>query len=940
VSRTPRRGSHGPPAPQAPRGTSGSGELLKATVDSELARIALKLYEAGYNVVPVGPDKRPLASWSSRKRIELEELKKLLDKATGIAIVAGPENYWGDVGDYLVIIDVDNPSVLGKSLKLKEIFESTVVWKTGPRCPKPRCYNKHLEVLELGKKFKCSCGHEFTVEEAARGYGALVLVNGELVKRVLGGSTVRVGPVELLVNNYQLIPPSLHPTGVRYEWVRPIDLSQPNHGLRSLEEEDLKQLLEELRPRSKLEEHIEVEARPEGAQRLRELQSHDILEIVDALLPAYKPGVRQHIWLFLSGWAAKAKISPVSVAEILKTLYDRTRDSDSIKTRASAIVYSCRKAGISLEPYVKRLEEVLGVKPYGLEGEIKEEEVKGKSGLQEVLEEVLGEERAIDVIRLIEEIFGAASPYRGDSVVELLDYDRQLYAVVNLRKLVVVRATRRGGSLVYKERVFEGAPVEVEVYVNPIGGVTKYRVKWATSLRPRPLELGPAYLEDIIDRLKIEGLVYHSRLASDVLAAIIGGFIRKGRAIIKTELEAPGFYEVDNKLVVVSYEVRKPSVEELREALELLNELAGVWFKHVIDRFSTVIKWGAIAPFGYIYKGKGRWLNWLYLYGATNTGKTTMALIATVYMWGLREIEHRKAGSFIDSEARIGHVLSQSTFPVIINEPRGALDREGVVELIKHAVEYLKARGRYHRGSYVEIPALALLIFTSNRYLPRDDALLRRFKVLRFTPGDRIPLEKVKEFETKVKPRLPKLKAIGQFIASYVLENGLGEDPEAYAVKLLEEAYKAAGLNSSEWLYLEGATEDVEEVYESIIEQIRAHILKRVNEEYNRYVGRVDVETSEGIDRRYRWQLPLEERLKIVLEYQLIPWLLSRGEEILVTRGLVEELRDVVGDMGGLEGLAQLLGWDYKDRKIGGKTVKVALTSLRDLVKFLAPPVE
>jgi hypothetical protein len=745
--------------------------------------------------------------------------------------------------------------------------------------------------------------------------------------------------VELLVNNYALIPPSIHTTGVRYEWVRPLDLSLPGHGLLSLGEEDLKQLLEELRPKPGPEEAV-VEARVEGGRRLRELQPHEILEIVDALLPAYKPGVRQYIWLFLSGWGAKAGISPVSIAEVLKALYDRTGDNDSIKTRASAIVYSYKKAGVSLEPYARRLEEILGVKPYGLEGEVREEEVKGKSGLQEVLEEILGEERAVDVIRLIEERFGVASPFKGDSVVELLDYERQVYAVANLRSLVVVRAVRRDGRLVYRERVFEGAPVDVEVYVNPIGGVTKYRVRWESRIRSKPLELGPAYLEDIVDRLKMEGLVYHSRLASDVLAAIIGGFIRKGRATIKTELEAPGFYEVDNKLVVVGYEVREPSVEELREGLELLNELAGGWFKHVIDRFSTTVKWGAIAPFSYIYKGRGRWLNWLYLYGATNTGKTTMALMATVYMWGLRETEHRKAGSFIDSEARIGHVLSQSTFPVVVNEPRGALEKEGVVELIKHAVEYLKARGRYHRGSYVEIPALAPLIFTSNTYLPRDDALLRRFKVLRFTPGDRIPLERVREFEARVKPRLPRLKAIGQFIASYVLKHGLGEDPETYAVKLLEEAYKAAGLNPPEWLYLEAGVEDVGEIYESIVEQIRGYMLERINEEYNRFVGRVDVETSEGLDRRYRWQLQLEERLRIVLEYQLVPWLLSRGEEILVTRGLVEELVDVVGDIGGLKGLAELLGWNYLPRKIGGKTVKVAVTSIRDLVSFLAPPVE
>jgi hypothetical protein len=234
-------------------------------------------------------------------------------------------------------------------------------------------------------------------------------------------------------------------------------------------------------------------------------------------------------------------------------------------------------------------------------------------------------------------------------------------------------------------------------------------------------------------------------------------------------------------------------------------------------------------------------------------------------------------------------------------------------------------------------------VFTSNTYLPRDAALLKRFKVLRFTPKDMIPQGRVREFDTKVRPRLPKLKAIGQFIASYVPKNGLGEDPEAYAVKLLEEAYKAAGLEVPAWVHLGGfedESEGVEEVYESVLEQVRGHILKRVNEEYNRYVGRVDVETSEGIDRRYRWQIPVEERVKIVLEHNLIPWLLVRGEEVIITRGLVEELLDVVGDIGGLEGLAQLLGWHYTPRKVGGKATKVAVTTIRDFVRFLAPLVD
>jgi len=83
---------------------------------------------------------------------------------------------------------------------------------------------------------------------------------------------------------------------------------------------------------------------------------------------------------------------------------------------------------------------------------------------------------ALEIIRRVEEILGVSSPYR-DSVIEILDYEKQLYAVANLRKLVVVRARRETEGLRYKEKVATGAPTHVEVYVNPLGGVVKYLVK-------------------------------------------------------------------------------------------------------------------------------------------------------------------------------------------------------------------------------------------------------------------------------------------------------------------------------------------------------------------------------------------------------------------------------------------------------------------------------
>jgi hypothetical protein len=1003
VSGSPRRGSPGPPAPKAPQGSGGREKFLKITVDSELVKTALELYRARYNIVPVGPDKRPLCSWSSERRVPLEELKEALRKATGIAVVAGPENYWGDIGDYLVGIDADDPRARDKSPKLRWVLDNTVAWKTGPRCPK--CYNKHLEVLEPGRRFRCGCGHEFTVEEAAWGYGALVLVSGELVKKYLGGSTQRLGPVEIMVNNYQLAPPSLHPTGVRYEWVRPLDLSLPNHGLLTLEEEDLRQLLEELRAlagelKPKPEEHAGAEAKAEaggGAQRFRELREHDVLELVDALLPAYVPGVRQHIWLFSSGWAAKAGVSPVSVARVLKTLYEKAGDTDSLKTRASAIAYSYRKAGVDLEPYAKRLEELLGVKPYGLEGEIREEEIKGKSGLQEILEQVLGEERALDVIRTIEEIFGAASPYKGDSVVELLDYEKQIYAVANLRKLVVVRATRRDGKLAYKEKVFEGAPVRVIVYEAPGGRVSetesgrlvetvpvRYQVVWKARVREnrgvaeRVVVVGPDTVDGVVERLRIEGHVYHPNLALGVLSAILNGFVKRGRAEVKVEMDRPGFYivnvadqerRVTRKLVAVDYEIEPPEREELREALLFLNELATVWFKIVIDRFSTAMKWWVLAPFSYAIKQLGTHMPGLYHYGPPNTRKTTINVIG-MSMWGYsyQEVaseEKEIPGAAVDTRPRLGYWISRGTFPICIREPGSIFEDQNMLDTIKSSVEGLTARGRYtghgHR-TYETFPALAALCFTSNTYVPRDPSIPgKRLYMLVYGYSEalkpdsrREDRELMERFDTEVKPKLGKLRAVGKFIASRVAENPevlreaswVGDKWLKVAEDLLREAYRRVGLSEPEWLSLNYKSEGATNVYEDIREKVRVFLVERINNEYNKAVGRVIVvEPGESGTREttyWRYEIPLRERIEITLKQALIPWLILRGETVYITTGVIDELRKAVGNViGDLRNLAEILGWEYKPKhsiRVGSavKNMSVIAVPLQEFKDFLA----
>jgi len=170
----------------------------------------------------------------------------------------------------------------------------------------------------------------------------------------------------------------------------------------------LAELNELRRFQEELEEKLEPGPRAEPRDRtktpgtpgegLRALDDAKLIEIKELLKEAYRPGHRQYLVLYLSGWLAKARVHPLSAVKLAKMLYEETRDKDPLKTRLSAVVYSYKKAGIDIDKFAAEIESETGVKPYGLEKEIREdiERVSGKSGIQEILESALEEERALD----------------------------------------------------------------------------------------------------------------------------------------------------------------------------------------------------------------------------------------------------------------------------------------------------------------------------------------------------------------------------------------------------------------------------------------------------------------------------------------------------------------------------------------------------------------
>jgi hypothetical protein len=747
VSGSPRRGSPGPPAPKAPQGSGGREKFLKITVDSELVKTALELYRARYNIVPVGPDKRPLCSWSPEKRLEIEELKRLLPKATGMAIVAGPENYWGDVKHYLVGIDVDDPRARDKSPKLSWVLENTAAWKTGPRCPK--CYNKHLEVLEPGRRFRCGCGHEFTVEEAAWGYGALVLVNEELVKKYLGGSTQRLGPVEIMVNTYQLIPPSLHPTGVRYEWIRPLDLSLPNHGLLTLEEEDLRQLLEELRGlaeaglRAKAEARVEaepktqhpreaVEARAETrpVEATRNLSEEELRRIRDLILEYYVPGHRDKIVFSLLGLLLKAGVSYESARRLVELIVTEAGDEEA-KQRLYLVDYH----------YNKRA-STIGV-----------ERLKGVTGLKEELEAVLKErglgedEIARRVSETISELYSILGVSRAPSVAWL----KRKGGMV----LEWVYAGRRG---IYLFKRKPGDDPVISIISNAV-------IRKASEVKVLGLSLGnlyKVYLDGEIVTGTVDEIVEHieeyygvERGARYAVARLIQSIAEETEELFYS----PGPWVIDGKLVFARepgytppwkpYLVWRPpeedvSVELKREALATIMRLVESYRNPA--KPSLVLGYAAIAPIAHYVKRVLNIAFHMLIHGLEDTGKSV--LLDTLKL--LFNVEDDSFHPIPSSDFQARLCLSLSTLPAIVDEinelvegyRNGDRNAVGALDVIHRAAtqEQLRVSGGHQYAGYYL--AVRVIIAATNTDISMVPWQLDKFIIVEISVDDMIDVSK------------------------------------------------------------------------------------------------------------------------------------------------------------------------------------------------------
>ena len=496
-------------------------------------------------------------------------------------------------------------------------------------------------------------------------------------------------------------------------------------------------------------------------------------------------------------------------------------------------------------------------------------------------------------------------------------------------------------------------PVEVILNKNSLGLFDqKYTIRFVTQSESS-FTIGPKTLDEIVTCLKERSLIFMSTKVIEALSIIINAFQRSGKLIIKNDMETTGCYFIDGKIKYYNSSNNnnhhpKPTVEQIKHCCELI-EILQTKFKDK-DVFPTILKWSIIAPFDYILKQvHKKWIPWLYPYGWSNTGKSTLGDICCCIWNCYQDKDSVLSFTAADTKARLGEALSKSTYPIVINEVAQLNDENknrDMVEMIKTAVTDLNARKKFvNKTVYTDIPSLSPCILTSNSSPPSDTGFRRRIIPIVFTENDQYSEDEMKDFKELFDQRVKhELQYLGDFAVNYIMEHQEllldgKKDWKEIAEIILTEMYKTIQRESPpEWIKYFVKENQLAESKEDIDLLFRNFLIEKVNDTYNKFQR--SIEKDNDIP-----NLPFSSRLNFCLDNKLIPFLNSVNTSnkdsnketlILITSDLVHELKKKISQISSLNEVASIIkGFEFGQKRVNGKNIRTVYGTKKQLLDFL-----
>jgi hypothetical protein len=510
--------------------------------------------------------------------------------------------------------------------------------------------------------------------------------------------------------------------------------------------------------------------------------------------------------------------------------------------------------------------------------------------------------------------------------------------------------------LQWKQQLIFAIPIWVVINNNPLTDSGSYSITFVSKKSKKPFTIGPATIAEIIEVLDKKGKVLKKPEAIDALTAIVEKCDELELAEVNDGITEPGYYWINNQITGYSINQKlnfdpRNNPEDRRAALRCIDALEGLQIRSKKKvAFPTILKWGVLAPFSFITKtqtaGVEDWLPFLYLYDSTDTGKTTSIINAVLAVWGRYdkqqfEIHFRGPGS-IDTPSKLGITLSQTTYPILVDEVGGLLNNDSrhdniLLDMIKYSVQGKHARSRFHEN----ILALSPFAFTSNDQPPQDPAYRRRFVAIQFYENEKWTETEKEEFKCWLDEQgiRDKLKPLGDFVARYIIEHPeilkySSHSWDKHATIILKAFYKSVDVEPPAWIDFIAEQTIVQEVGEEKQLEFRGFLQQAISDAYRRdvYANPDPATTDSNGDRIKEMHVSFEQKINYCLDNKSVHFLhkckRNKGEEseVAITSDIRLDLKKYDRSSGAatMEAIAaRVPGFKYDLRNVGGQRIRV-----------------
>jgi len=349
----------------------------------------------------------------------------------------------------------------------------------------------------------------------------------------------------------------------------------------------------------------------------------------------------------------------------------------------------------------------------------------------------------------------------------------------------------------YFHKYVYGGIITITIIENPLINMDTLEMEMVLS-DGRIMGFRGADVEHILrnNRLKI---ITRKSITSvtNIINNIFGEWQTVGRIIHKIDIDKTGIFYFDNEIHFSNIQIpEKVNKERLRSAMRLLENMIYKYGYNRVSDLANLYKIFIAAPFEFMAKQlrnqglmqfkEAFWLTMVLMYGIGKDGKS-FHTNNIVKMWGHHikgeQPEWNHGDGAFDTAARIGDVLSETTFPKGLEEINSIFDekKQYLLELLKRGRDATDVRGIVIQGNdwysrqIQKFLSLSIPIITTNKdNIDLMKAMERRTLKIYFNDEYKKNMQHhLDEFQEKVVPHLDLLSEIGAFILKKLEDEGI-----------------------------------------------------------------------------------------------------------------------------------------------------------------------